>query len=56
MPGKAVFGRYIIFNRASIVYCKVTTSRNQWQVENDDDHETDLQVRHDDSVGDLIYG
>ena len=53
-PCKAVFGREIIFNLASVLHWRVITSEKQRQVEIDKVRENALLVTHDDAVRDIV--
>ena len=54
-PGQAVFGRYMLFNLASVVYWRVVTAAKQHQVDIDNVMETAKRVTHDYSIGDQVY-
>ena len=54
-PGQAVFGRYMVFNLASVVACLVVTSANQQQLDIDNVQENSSQVMNDYAIGDQVY-
>ena len=54
-PGKALFGRNVLFNLTPLVYWRVVTTRNQRQVNIDNSFENSRRVRHDYTVGDTVY-
>ena len=54
-PVQAIFGRYMVFNLASVVYWKVITSGEHQQVDIDNLQENASLVTHDYTIGDLLY-
>ena len=54
-PGQAVFGRDMIFNRASVLDWRVLTAVNQQQVDIDNVQEKDRLVTHDYAIHDQVY-
>ena len=55
MPVRAVFGRGMLFNLASVVDWKISTAANQRQVDIDNIIENARQVTHDYIIGDQFY-
>ena len=54
-PGRAVFGRYTVFNLASVVNWRVITTAKQWKIDIDNVQETSMRVVHDYTTGHQIY-
>ena len=54
-PDQSVFGRYVLFNLASVVYWQVVTAANQRQVDIDNFRENSRKVTHDYKIGDQLY-
>ena len=54
-PGQAVFGRYMLFNLASVVDWRVVTAAKQRQVETDNVRENAKRVTHDYAIRDQVY-
>ena len=52
---KAVFGRDMFFNLASVIDWRVVTSAKQRQVDIDNVRENAKRVTHDYSIGDQVY-
>ena len=50
-----VFGRYMIFNLASVIKWKVITAQKQHQVDIDYARKNSKQVRFEYTVGNLVY-
>ena len=51
---QSVFGIDMIFNLASVVYCRVITTKKNQQVDIDNVQENSSWVIHDYAVGDLL--
>ena len=54
-PGRAVFGRAVLFNLTSLLDWFVITAENQRQVDIHSAHKNARRVKHDYAVGDLFY-
>ena len=54
-PGKAVFGRDVLFNLASVIDWWVVTAVKQLQVDIDNFRENAKRVTHDYAIGDQFY-
>ena len=54
-PGQVVFGRYMVFNLASVIYWWVITAGKHQQVEIENVQENARWVTHDYKVGNLVY-
>ena len=54
-PGQAVFGRYMLFNLASVVYWRVVTAAKKHQVDIDNVMETAKWVMYDYAIDDRFY-
>ena len=54
-PGQAVFGRYVLFNLASVVDWRVATAVKQRQVDIDNVRENAKTFTHDYAIGDQVY-
>ena len=54
-PGQAVFGRYMLFNLASVVYWRVVTAAKKHQVDIDNDRENAKRVTHGYAIGYQFY-
>ena len=55
MPGRAVFGRDMLFNLMSIVYWRIVTTRNQRQVNIYNFQENVRRVSHEYAICYLVY-
>ena len=54
-PDQAVFGKYVLFNLASVVGWQVVTAANQRQVDIDNVRENTRKFTHDYKIGDQLY-
>ena len=54
-PGQDVFGREKIFNLTSFIDWQVITTENKWQVYIDNVRENNRGVRHEYTIGDLVF-
>ena len=54
-PGKTAFGIYMLLNLTSIVGICVVTVRKKRQVDIDNVCEKSRQVKHDYTIGDIVY-
>ena len=54
-PGQAIFGRYMLFNLASVVDWRVVTAAKQRQVDIDNFRENSKRFTHDYAIGDKVY-
>ena len=55
MPGKAMFGRDMLFNLTSTIYLRVVSTRKQRKVGTDNVCDNSRLVRYDYSVFNLVY-
>ena len=54
-PVQAVFGRYMVFNLASVVDWRVLIAEKKRQLDIDNVREKDRQVTHDYTIGNQVY-
>ena len=54
-PGQSIFGRYMLFNLASVVDWRIATTAKQRQVDIDNVRENAKRVTHDYTIGNQVY-